>query len=142
ERAQGKPATLWLGYDAANPKVHSSVGFVRGEVHAWSARTGSLQLIARGISPELRNAVTLRERNVASDQKMGIYILGSLPMLLVTSVCVGSVRFYGDMTGGDRDRRSLKSQFITPTLSMAITLGKWLTSVLISSEMLLDTMSL
>ena len=142
ERAQGKPATLWLVYDAANPKVHSSVGFVRGEVHAWSARTGSLQLIARGISPELRNAVTLRESNVASDQKMGIYILGSLPMLLLISVFIGSVGFSADMTAGERERRSLESLLITPTPSMAIMLGKWLTSVLITIAVLLATMSL
>src|SRR5690606_26732870 len=142
ERAQGKPATLWLVYDAANPKVHSGVGFVRGQIHAWSAKTGSMQLIARGISPELRNTVTLRESNVASDQKMGIYILGSLPMLLLISVFIGSVGFSADMTAGERERRSLESLLITPTPSMAIMLGKWLTSVLITIAVLLATMSL
>lgn len=142
ERAQGKPATLWLVYDAANPKVHSGVGFVRGQIHAWSAKSGSMQLIARGISPELRNAVTLRESNVASDQKMGVYILGSLPMLLLISVFIGSVGFSADMTAGERERRSLESLLITPTASMAIMLGKWLTSVFLTIAVLLATMSL
>src|SRR5690606_22152113 len=95
-----------------------------------------------GISPELRNAVTLRESNVASDQKMGIYILGSLPMLLLISVFIGSVGFSADMTAGERERRSLESLLITPTPSMAIMLGKWLTSVLITIAVLLATMSL
>lgn len=142
ERAQGKAATLWLVYDAANPKVHSGVGFVRGQIHAWSAKTGSLQLLARGIAPELRNAVSLRESNVASDQKMGIYILGSLPMLLLLSAFIGSVGFSADMTAGERERRSLESLLITPTASMAIMLGKWFTSVLITLAVLLVTMSL
>jgi sodium transport system permease protein len=142
ERAQGKAATLWLVYDAANPKVHSGVGFVRGQIHAWSAKTGSLQLLARGIAPELRNAVSLRESNVASDQKMGIYILGSLPMLLLLSAFIGSVGFSADMTAGERERRSLESLLITPTASMAIMLGKWFTSVLITLAVLLVTMLL
>lgn len=142
ERAQGKPATLWLVYDAANPKVHSGVGFVRGQIHAWSAKTGSLQLMARGISPELRNTVNLRESNVASDQKMGVYILGSLPMLLLLSAFIGSVGFSADMTAGERERRSLESLLITPTASTAIMLGKWFTSVLITIAVLLVTMSL
>lgn len=142
DRDQGKAATLWLVYDAANPKVHSSVGFVRAQIHGWSARTGSLQLLARGISPELRNAINLRESNVASDQKMGTYILGSLPMLLLLTAFIGSVGFSADMTSGERERRSLESLLITPVASAAIMMGKWLTSVLLTLAVLLVTMLL
>lgn len=138
--AQLKPAEVWLVYDAANPKVHSAIGFVRAQIYAWSARSGSLQLIARGISPQLGNTIILRESNVASEQKMGIYILGSLPMLLLLSVFIGSVGFSADMTAGERERRSLESLLITPAPSLAIMLGKWLTSVLLTLAVLIATM--
>lgn len=142
DRARGKAATLWLVYDASNPKVHSAVGFVRAQIYAWSARAGSLQLLARGISPELRNTVTLRESNVASDQKMGVYILGSLPMLLLLTAFIGSVGFSADMTAGERERRSLESLLITPVASLAIMMGKWLTSVLLTLAVLTVTIIL
>lgn len=142
ETAQLKPAEVWLVYDASNPKVHSAIGFVRTQIYNWSARSGSLQLMARGISPELRNTITLRESNVASEQKMGIYILGSLPMLLLLSVFIGSVGFSADMTAGERERRSLESLLITPAPSLAIMLGKWLTSVLLTLAVLIVTMAM
>jgi sodium transport system permease protein len=140
ESAQLKSAEVWLVYDASNPKVHSAIGFVRAQIYAWSSRSGSLQLIARGISPELRNTIALRESNVASEQKMGVYILGSLPMLLLLSVFIGSVGFSADMTAGERERRSLESLLITPAPSLAIMLGKWLTSVLLTLAVLIVTM--
>jgi sodium transport system permease protein len=142
EVAQAKAATLWLVYDASNPKVHSGVGFVRSQIYAWSGRAAGLQLLAQGISPELRNTITLRESNVASEQKMGIYILGGLPMLLLLSAFIGSVGFSADMTAGERERRSLESLLITPTSSLAIILGKWVTSVLLTLTVVLVTLSL
>src|SRR5690606_4100794 len=118
------------------------LGFVRGQIQAWSARESSVQLLARGINPELRSAVHLRETNIASDQKMGMYILGSLPMLLLLSAFIGSVGFSADMTAGERERRSLESLLITPTSSMALMVGKWWASMLLTVAVLIVTIVL
>lgn len=142
QREQSKASTLWLVYDASNPKVHSSLGFVRGQIQAWSARESSIQLLARGINPELRSAVHLRETNIASDQKMGTYILGSLPMLLLLSAFIGSVGFSADMTAGERERRSLESLLITPSSSIALMVGKWWASMLLTVAVLIVTIVL
>lgn len=142
QQARGETVTLWLVYDAANQKVHSRLGFVRGQVGAWGSRNSTLQLLARGISPEVANTLQLRESNVASEQKMGIYILGSLPMILMLSAFIGSIGFSADMTAGERERRSLESLLITPVSSVAIMLGKWLTSVLLTLAVLMVTLLL
>jgi sodium transport system permease protein len=142
QQARGETLTLWLVYDAANQKVHSRLGFVRAQVGAWGSRTSSLQLLARGISPEVATTLHLRESNVASEQKMGIYILGSLPMILLLAAFIGSIGFSADMTAGERERRSLESLLITPVSSVAIMLGKWLTSVLLTLAVLILTLGL
>lgn len=135
--AQGESALVWLVYDATNNKIQGSLGFVRQQLWSWNARMGSLRLLARGISPLVANPVSLREMNVASDEKMGFFVMLSLPMFLVLLAFIGSVGFSADMTAGERERRSLESLLITPATSLAIVGGKWLTSLLITLAVLL-----
>ncbi len=142
QRTRGKALTLWLVYDASNQKVHARLHFVRGQVQAWSQRTGSLNLLARGIAPEVGITLQLRESNVADDQKMSIFLLGSLPMILVLSVFVASIGFSADMTAGERERRSMEALLITPASSLAIMLGKWLTSLSLTLAVMLTTVLL
>lgn len=142
QKIRGEALTIWLVYDASNQKVHSSLHFLRTQINTWSARIGSLNLLARGIAPEVGITLYLRESNVADDQKMGIFILGSLPMILLLATFIGSIGFSADMTAGERERRSLESLLIMPTSSVAIIVGKWLTSIVLTLGVLLLTLSL
>jgi len=132
QKTRGKALTLWLVYDATNRNVHSKLGFVRDQINTWNSRTGSVNLLARGIAPEVGSGLLLRESNVADDQKMSVMLLGSLPMIIVLSAFIASMGFSADMTAGERERRSLESLLITPTSSSNIMLGKWLTSFCLS----------
>jgi sodium transport system permease protein len=124
----GEPIELALVFDATNSKIQGSLGFVRQQIWSWNGRIGSLRLLARGISPGVVNPIYLRDLNVASDEKMGFFMMASLPMLLILTAFMASVGFSADMTAGERERRSLESLLITPVPSSALMLGKWLTS--------------
>lgn len=142
QKIRGEAMKVWLVYDAANQNVHPRLHFVRSHINAWSARMGSLNLLARGISPEVGAILSLGENNVADDQKMGIFILGGLPMILLIATFIGSIGFSADMTAGERERRSLESLLIMPTSSLAIITGKWLTSLLLTLGVLSLTLVL
>jgi sodium transport system permease protein len=142
QKLRGENLTLWLVYNAANQQVHSRLQFIRGQIYAWSVRTGNLNLLARGIAPGVGAVVSLRENNVANDQQMGIYILGGLPMILLLSAFIASIGFSADMTAGERERRSLESLLITPVSSLSLILGKWLTSLLITFSVVILTLAL
>ncbi len=135
--AQGESASLWLVYDATNNKIQGSVGFIRQQLWSWNGRMGSLRLLARGISPSVVNPVIVRDMNIASDEKMGFFVMASLPMFLVLLAFIGSLGFSADMTAGERERRSLESLLITPAQSLVVIGGKWLTSLLITLLVLL-----
>jgi len=135
--ATGESATVWLVHDATNNKIQGSLGFIRQQLWSWNGRMGSLRLLARGISPSVVNPVYVREMNIASDEKMGLMVMLSLPMFLVLLAFIGSVGFSADMTAGERERRSLESLLITPATSLAIIGGKWLTSLAITLLVLL-----
>jgi sodium transport system permease protein len=135
--ATGEPVVVWLAYDATNSKLQTSVSFIKQQIWSWNSRLGSLRLLSRGISPAIVNPVNLREMNIASDQKMGFFIMASVPMFLILSVFIASVGFTADMTAGERERRSLESLLITPASSASIIVAKWLTCLLLTFAVLL-----
>jgi sodium transport system permease protein len=135
--ATGESVLVWIVYDATNNKIQTSIGFIKQQIWSWNSRMGSLRLLSRGIAPAVANPLYLREMNVASDQKMGFFVMASLPMFLILSVFIGSVGFTADMTAGERERRSLESLLITPASSAAIIMGKWLTCLLLTFAVLL-----
>lgn len=137
KRAKGESAPVWLVYDGANQKLSSSIGFVRSQFYIWSARVGAVNLMARGIAPDVGSPVMLREDNIADEQKMSVYLLASVPLTLLLAAFIGSVGFSADMTAGERERRSLESLLITPASTLSLYLGKWLTSVTLTMTILI-----
>ena len=135
--ATGESIELALVFDATNSKLQGSLHFVRQQIWNWNARMGSLRLLSRGIAPGITNPVYIRDLNIASDEKMGFFVMASLPMLLILTTFMASVGFSADMTAGERERRSLESLLITPATSNAIVLGKWLTSFSLTLTVLL-----
>ena len=126
--ATGESIELALVFDATNGKLQGAIHFVRQQIWSWNGRMGSLRLLSRGISPGIANPVFIRDLNIASDEKMGFFVMGSLPMLLILTAFMASVGFSADMTAGERERRSLESLLITPASSTALVLGKWCNS--------------
>jgi sodium transport system permease protein len=126
--ATGESIELALVFDATNGKLQGAIQFVRQQIWSWNGRMGSLRLLSRGISPGIANPVFIRDLNIASDEKMGFFVMASLPMLLILTAFMASVGFSADMTAGERERRSLESLLITPASSTSLVLGKWLNS--------------
>lgn len=135
--ATGESIELALVFDATNSKLQGSLHFVRQQIWSWNGRMGSLRLLTRGISPGIANPVVVRDLNIASDEKMGFFVMASLPMLLILTAFVASVGFSADMTAGERERRSLESLLITPASSAVLILGKWFTCFSITLMVLL-----
>ncbi len=122
----GESVDLSLLFDATNTQVQGSVEFVRRQISAWNQTIGNLRLIARGIDPLLTSPVSLRDINIASDQKMGFFVIATVPFFLLMACFLGSVGFSADMLAGERERRSLESLLITPAQSSSLLMGKWL----------------
>lgn len=140
--ASGEFVELALVFDATNNKIQGALNFVRQQVNGWNTRIGSLRLLSRGISPSITNPVYLRDVNIASDEKMGFFVMMSLPMLLILTAFMSSVGFSADMTAGERERRSLESLLITPVSSSDLLFGKWLNSFSLTLLVLLVELSL
>lgn len=138
----GETLDLALVFDATNTRVQGSIDFIRKQIRGWNHTVGNLRLMARGIDPALADPISLREVNIASDQKMGFFVMATVPFFLLMASFLGSVGFSADMLAGERERRSLESLLITPVPSWQLLVGKWLnawclTLVVILSNILL-----
>ncbi|HEY8940424.1 MAG TPA: ABC transporter permease [Cellvibrio sp.] len=140
--ATGESIELALVFDVTNNKLHGSLGFVRQQIWSWNARMGSLRLLSRGIAPAIMNPVVVRDLNIASDEKMGFFVMMSLPLLLILTAFMSSVGFTADMVAGERERRSLESLLITPVKSSAFIIGKWLNTFSLTLVVLVVEMML
>jgi sodium transport system permease protein len=124
-----EPLPVALVYNAANQNVHGPLGTVRNLIYQYSSRNAAVNVMARGLSPELIAPVHIKETNVASEQQMGGLILAGVPLLLLMSAMMGSMGFSADMTAGERERRSLEPLLINPTSSALFITGKWLAAL-------------
>lgn len=138
----GESVELALVFDATNNNIQGALHFVRQQVSSWNGRMGSLRLLSRGISPTIINPVYIRDINIASDEKMGFFVMMSLPMLLILTAFMSSVGFSADMTAGERERRSLESLLITPISSSELLVGKWLNSFSLTLVILMIELAL
>lgn len=132
QHQKGKSVDVWLVYDASKASVHSKLGTLRQLFYQWNGMQASLNLLARGVSPQLVSPVAWHESNVADEQKMGGLILAGVPLLFMMCAVMGSLGFAADMTAGERERRSLESLLINPVTSIQLILGKWVAAVLLS----------
>jgi sodium transport system permease protein len=138
----GESIELLLVFDATNTKVQGSLSFVRQQIWAWQGRIGSLRLMSRGIDPSISSPVFIRDINIASDQKMGFFVIATVPFFLLMACFLGSIGFSADMVSGERERRSLESLLITPAQSSLILIGKWLNSYILTLLVILVALGL
>ncbi|BFM20037.1 ABC transporter permease [Gilvimarinus japonicus] len=137
-----EPLPVTLVYNAANQNVHGPLGTVRNLIYQYSSRNAAVNVMARGLSPELIAPVHIKETNVASEQQMGGLILAGVPLLLLMSAMMGSMGFSADMTAGERERRSLEPLLINPTSSALFITGKWLAALCLTLSVVALTLIL
>lgn len=132
-----EPRMATMVYNASNQSVHGSVGEVRRLLYQYNSMEAGINILARGLSPQLINPISVREANVASEQQMGGLILGGVPLLLLMCAMMGSVGFSADMTAGERERHSLEPLLINPVPSMTLIMGKWLAAIALTLAVVL-----
>jgi sodium transport system permease protein len=108
----------------------------------YERQISSLRLIARGVSPEIANTLSVEEIEVSSEQKRAALIIGFLPVFIILAAFAGGMQIATDTTAGERERGSLESLLVNPAPRESIVLGKWLVAVVFSAVALALTVVL
>jgi len=125
----GEPAPVQVMRDASNDGASIFVNRTERLLQAYSQRTASLRLLARGISPTIVQPIIISEVDV-SPQARGLAgtVLNLLPVIMFTAAFLGGFYMVVDMTAGEKERESLEPLLINPVPRWTFVMGKYLTA--------------
>ncbi len=123
---KGEPAQVDLLYDSSQRDASSSVDRVSKMLERYSRRTGTMRLVARGISPQVITPLVVGERDLSTPQSRSALLFSMLPYFLIISGFIGGMYLAIDTTAGERERQSLEPLLINPVARWKIMVGKLL----------------
>ncbi|MBD3649397.1 MAG: ABC transporter permease, partial [Pseudomonadales bacterium] len=137
-----EPAVVELVSDSSRNDIRARVSKLRGLVRQYSNEIASLRLIARGVAPQVMNAVHVVDIEIASKQEITAAVLSFIPLYIVLAAFVAGMGIAVDSTAGERERRTLEYLLINPVERFHIAVGKWLAAAAFSAFGMVTTLVL
>ncbi len=130
----GQSAPLRLMYDSSISGL-ARVGFetTRRLLQQYSGVVGALRLQARGISPQVVQAITVNISDVAEPEARNAEIVMMLPYLIVIFIMVGGMYLATYATAGERENGSLEPLLCQPVRRRNVLLAKLAATIFFSA---------
>jgi sodium transport system permease protein len=126
EFVSARPAKLELVADFSRSSAEETIIRVKEVIGRYSGQVSGLRLLARGVSPELAQAVDLQEKDLSTQRSRSAILLGMIPMILMMVILIAGVYVAVDSTAGERERGSLEPLLLNPVRRQTLVFGKWL----------------
>jgi sodium transport system permease protein len=126
---QSRPALIQVVSDSTRQAARGKVQRLRSLLSRYSAETGGLRLIARGVSPAIASALSIEDVEVSSAQQRAAQIFNMIPMFLVLAAFAAGMQIATDSTAGERERGSLEPLLVNPIPRHELVAGKWFAAV-------------
>jgi sodium transport system permease protein len=123
--ARGEIVGVALVYDDSHDRAQPLVRAASSLLQGFNRETGTLRLVARGVSPQLLAPLEIEEQNLASAQSRGAQLLFIVPWAALIVAVFGVISVAIDVTAGERERGSLEPLLMNPVGVGSIVLGKW-----------------
>jgi sodium transport system permease protein len=126
---ESRPAPVQVVADSTRQTSRAKLQRLRTLLLRFSAETGSLRLVARGISPSVANALRVQDVEVSSAQQRAAQIFNVFPMFIVLAAFMAGMQIATDSTAGERERGSFEPLLVNPVLRSELVAGKWAAAV-------------
>ena len=137
--SKGEPAQVELIYDASQRDAQGSIARLQGILDAYAQRSGTLRVLARGLSPSILKPLVVATRDQSTAQSRGSMMFSMLPYFFILGAFIGGMALAIDTTAGERERQSLEPLFANPVKRSKILIGKLgATSVFALTSLLLS----
>ncbi len=120
----GQPATVQLVLDDSRQSASVSIQRTRNLLGNYSRQIGALRLLARGVNPNVGEALAIENLDVSTPQSQAASFLNIMPYFMIFSVFIGGTGVAIDATAGERERGSLEPLVINPIARWELLLGK------------------
>ena len=108
--AQARTAEIELVRDGTKKDVGASIGRARSLVESYGRMMGRLRVIARGISPQLGQPISVETVDIASERQRAAHFMIFIPMYLILAAFITGMNLAVDTTAGERERGSLRQR--------------------------------
>ncbi|MCX8114934.1 MAG: ABC transporter permease subunit, partial [Burkholderiaceae bacterium] len=122
-------------HDKAQPVVRASLRLLA----AFNRELGMQRLVARGVSPQLLEAIEAEEQSLSPAGARGAQLLFIVPWVALLVAVAGSMSVAIDVTAGERD--SLEPLLGNPVDVRALVLGKWAAVTVCSAAIVVLTIA-
>jgi sodium transport system permease protein len=122
----GDDNAVELVYDDSRAESQPSISQAERLLRGFNRETGTLRLIARGVSPNLIEAVKVEHVNTATARQKGAFLFFVIPLFAILAPILGALSMAIDATAGERERGSLEPLLTNPVPASQIVVGKWL----------------
>jgi len=137
----GDDATVEIVYDDSRADSGPAIRQAERLMRAFNHETGTLRMMARGVSPDLIEPVKVERVNTATPRQKGAFILFLIPMFAILSPLLGGMTVAIDSTAGERERGSLEPLLANPVPTGQIVAGKWLAAWSLATAVAVLTLS-
>jgi len=128
-----------LLYDDSRNGAQPSIRLADAALRGFSREAGIVRSIARGLSPQLLQAVNVERRNTATPKQQAAFLLFLIPMFGLLGAVIGCLSVALDTTAGERERGSLEPLLMNPSPVSALVVGKWSMVALFGTTVVLLT---
>lgn len=122
--AQLKHVELEIAYDTSNRQAEMGLNPLRRLLNGYVQERSSLNLMMRGVSAEVLQAIAVKERHISRPDERRVTITGMLPMVLIMAIVMGGMFAAIDSTAGERERGSLEPLMMNPVSGLQLAIGK------------------
>jgi sodium transport system permease protein len=122
----GDAAKVEIVYDDSRAESSPAIRQAERLLRGFNRESGTLRLVARGVSPDLVEPVKVEHVNTATPRQKGAFMLFLIPMFAILSPLLGGMTVAIDSTAGERERGSLEPLLATPVPRGSLVAGKWL----------------
>jgi sodium transport system permease protein len=123
---ESRPAPIQMFSDSTRQTARAKVRRLRFLLGRFSAETGGMRLIARGVSPSIASALKIQDVEVSNAQQRAATIFNIIPMFLLLAAFSTGMQIATDSTAGERERGSLEPLLLNPVPRWQLVTGKWL----------------
>ena len=115
-----------LVHDSSRPEARAGTQQAERMLRAFNRETGTLRMVARGVSPELAEPVRVQHVNTSTVRQRGAALYLFITMFATFAPLMGGMAVAIDSTAGERERGSLEPLLANPVRTAHLVAGKWL----------------
>ncbi|WMW81485.1 ABC transporter permease subunit [Undibacterium cyanobacteriorum] len=119
-----KRVELEIAFDTSNRQAEMGLGPLRQLLAGYARERSSLDLMMRGVSPDLLQSISVKERHISRPDERRVTITAMLPMVLIMAIVMGGMFAAIDSTAGERERGSLEPLMMNPVSGFQLAIGK------------------